>query len=236
MNELERHKGLKTLLVLLGSFTVFMLYSVVSTKAQTASDSEPCQLTKNNIYANQDLSVEDKMALYHKTINEKFNAYLKMMIKAGPGNQDGLPPENETECSETNYSAFCVAQRLLTDPNYGYMAYHKALTCNKYALFETTKEESEQEGPGADKQYQTAKVLAISARLEGIEREIGSAKRALDQTLAAYNELRSAWPMHKKYVEIYNNLVKYRDKLAEIRSQAEDFPAKFIDATTTKCT
>lgn len=228
-----------------------MIYSTVVTRAQTNSSlpADPCALSSDNIYANPDLDLEDKMALYHKTINDKFNAYIKLMLAAGPGTPDGLPPATPEECTESNYSTFCVGRDLLSNPTYGYMAYHKALSCSKYSFFETAKEKNawdtymeatstasqSQDVQEAESNYQGARVLMISARLEAITREIESSKRALDQTLAAYNELRTAWPLHKKYMEIYKSLVTYRDKISEIRHQAEEFPSKFIDATTTKC-
>jgi len=168
-------------------------------------------------------------------------------------------------CPDGNYSTYCVGMMLLNNETWGYLAYRRALECRKNSIFESSQEEGawnkwietttclggehdsgdkvtctpEQEAQMEKEikgRYQGQKALMISARLEAITREKSSAKRALDQTLSAYNELRTAWPMHKKYMEIYKSLTKYRDKMVEIRKQVEEFPSKFIDATTTKCT
>lgn len=168
-------------------------------------------------------------------------------------------------CPDGNYSTYCVGMMLLNNETWGYLAYRRALECRRTSIFESSQEEDtwnkwiktttclggEQDSGGQKTctpeqeaqlekditdRYQGQKALMISARLEAITREKSAAKQALDQTLSAYNELRTAWPMHKKYMEIYESLTTYRDKMVEIRKQVEEFPSKFIDATTTKCT
>lgn len=83
--------------------------------------------------------------------------------------------------------------------------------------------------------YQTQKALEISSNLTKVQNEIVTAKNTLDQTLSAYDQLRTAWPMHKKYVEVYSLLEQYRDLLVDVRHQTDLFPNKFIDLTTTAC-
>ena len=233
-------------------------------------------------YNDPNISTEDVISLYHETMNEQFNYYISTMIaaesaaaKIGQSNPNGRPPEPVSadnpqvlqDCPKdgTNYSTYCVAERLMDNESFGYIAYRRALDCRRGKLFETTQEEdlwnqwietttclagvesvlppdkcTAEEAAALESQigsiYQGQKALEISARLEAIVREKETAKRALDQTLAAYNELRTAWPMHKKYMKIYDSLIKYRDKMVEIRNQVEEFPSKFIDASTTKCT
>ncbi|MGL5831174.1 MAG: hypothetical protein ACRCZE_03430, partial [Candidatus Altimarinota bacterium] len=68
-----------------------------------------------------------------------------------------------------------------------------------------------------------------------IEQEVARAKRALDFTLDAYSQLQDAWKLHVKYIDIYQELVKYRDNLVAVRKQTDVFPFRFIDATTTQC-
>lgn len=147
-----------------------------------------------------------------------------------------------------NYSTFCVALTLLKDPIIGHMSYRNALNCRKIMLFDTRNEVEdfksysdalvlgEENEKDVAQVYQSQIILENSSRIQGIETELRASKQALDQTLSAYNELRTAWPMHKQYVEIYKNLLKYRDKLVEIRHQVEEYPSKFIDVTTTSCT
>ncbi len=245
-------------LIALGLLTSVMVFSAIFPKpasGQSAESENFCAEDKNNIYMNPDLSTEEVMSLYHETINEKFNENIKRMLqgqksaaeanKADPNNR---PPQDGQTCDENNYSTYCVAVKLLSNGEYGYMEYTKALNCRRTNLFETAKEsnawqsysdamiigtENEQD---AQTIYQGQKVLEINARLDAINREIQSSKQALDKTLAVYEELKTAWPMHQRYIQIYNNLIKYRDKLVEIRHQIEIFPAKFIDVTTTLCT
>lgn len=76
---------------------------------------------------------------------------------------------------------------------------------------------------------------ALAGRTTLIQNEIKKAKETLDQTLSAYDQLRVAWPIHKKYIDVYADLEKYRDKITEIRHQTDLFPKKFIDLTTTAC-
>ncbi|MBP9718057.1 hypothetical protein KBD59_02050 [Candidatus Gracilibacteria bacterium] len=68
-----------------------------------------------------------------------------------------------------------------------------------------------------------------------IDSELDLARKALDQGLAAYNELQLALPMHVKYKKITVSLEKYRDKLSELRQDIEFYPATFIDVTTPAC-
>lgn len=234
--------------------------------------------TVNPIYNKTDLGTEDMITLYHKTMNDQFNAYIKTMIEhesaaaaSGELDPEGVPPSLDPDtniplpCDEANYSTYCVAQKLLTNPEWGYMAYQKALDCRRGQMFDSSQQEdlwnqwvqtsaclagvesvlppdkcTEDEKAKLQQQlndtYQAQKALEISARLEALTREKQDAKSALDETLSAYDELRTAWPMHKKYMAIYQSLLKFRDKMVEIRHQVEMFPSKFIDATTTKCT
>ncbi len=68
-----------------------------------------------------------------------------------------------------------------------------------------------------------------------IDAEIDRSKKALDSTVDTYARLRESWKMHVKYVDIYLALVKYRDWLAEIRKQTDEYPLRFLNASTTKC-
>jgi hypothetical protein len=229
-------------------------------------------------YADFQQGTEDIMVMYHKTIDSKFNDYIKMMIagqaqaaQTGTPDPNSLPPEIDDttglpqDCTDTNYSTYCVASTLLASPTYGYMTYRKILDCRRYQVFDSateanawtkwmtttsclgnvqsyippkkcTADQKAQMDKELVNRYQTASVLAISARLEAITREKDAAKRALDQTLSAYDQLKTAWPMHKRYQQLYNQLLTFRDKMVEIRNQVEQFPSKYIDATTTKCT
>lgn len=160
------------------------------------------------------------------------------------------PMKDFCDKNRQNYSTFCVAANLISDTSRGdgYIQYAQALECRRDRIFETSQEESayndygealiigEENEQEFNQILQAQKALEISARQDAIQREIRTAKRALDQTLSAYEELKTAWLMHKQYIKTYEQLVKYRDKLIEVRHQVEEYPAKFIDATTTMCT
>jgi len=228
-------------------------------------------LNPDSPYSNYDLDVEALQQLYHTTVNDKFNEYISRMIagqaeavatNVADPNSLPMPPDETTglpqvdpltglpvPCDEENYSSFCVASTLLSDPTVGYMEYRRSLSCRKNALFSSTADKDtaysaytkfmiigEKNEEQAINATQGARVMEISARLKAIDTEIDVAKQALDKTMVAYEELKAAWPMHKRYMQIYDSLVKYRDMMSEMRHQAEDLPNKFIDATTTKCT
>jgi hypothetical protein len=76
---------------------------------------------------------------------------------------------------------------------------------------------------------------STAKRIQFIDEEIVRAKTALDQTLDAYSQMKTAWQMHVRYMDIFAELVQYRDHLVEIRKQTDAFPFRFIDATSTKC-
>lgn len=252
--------------IFLGVLAIFLSVSAVRLKAADDNPLLQCReagldLDEKSGYADFDLSTEDVMVLYHQTINEKFNEYIATMIKgqkaaeeSGQQDPNGLPPAKDPTtgqpqaCTEDNYSTYCVAQTLLSSPYFGHMAYRQSLLCRKKLVFDSSKDISafktysdamilgSKNEQNVTDIYQSQKALEVSGRSVAIDRELSSAKQALDQTLAAYNELKVAWPMHKKYMKIYDDLLKFRDKMVEIRHQVEEFPAKFIDVTTTQCT
>ena len=246
---MKKH-GLKIWLTLLGLFTAFLTICAATAGASPEMPELTCDYASaGSEYFNPSRSTENVMELYHTNINVQFNNYIRMMITSHPDDPRGKAPVNEDAClAGDNYSTYCVAYALLMNRQFGYMQYRKALDCRRNIVFDGAAERDqwnsyigamiygESSEANVESIYQGQKILEISARLEGINREINDAKAALDQTLAAYMELKTAWPMHKKYIEIYENLIKYRDKLAEIRHHVEEFPSKFIDATTTQCT
>ena len=82
---------------------------------------------------------------------------------------------------------------------------------------------------------QGQKASDLNINQNRISKEETTSKAALDQTLATYDQLRVAWQMHKKYMQVYQDLTTYRDKIVDIRHQTDLFPSKFLDMTTTKC-
>lgn len=74
------------------------------------------------------------------------------------------------------------------------------------------------------------------AVINRVDRELDIARKALDQSLAAYNELQMALPMHIKYKQVVSALEKYRDKISKVRQKTDVFPTNFLDVTTAACT
>jgi len=131
----------------------------------------------------------------------------------------------------------------------GYLNFSAAMKKRTQQIFKTSQEKSDYvdamvclggvcdqaQKDKAQVSYQTQKALEVSADLTFANEEIRFSKNALDQMLSAYDQLRVAWPIHAKYVEIYADLEKYRDKIVDIRHQTDVFPKKFVDLTTTAC-
>jgi hypothetical protein len=216
-------------------------------------------------YADWSLSVGQVTELYHKTINEKFNEYIKKSKAGGieaaikPTGQAAInsrapmvpPSEALKACSENNnenYSTYCVALTLYSNPEYGYTTYRDIMSCRKSEIFENSQESEnyksysdffiagEKNEARSLQIYQDQKLLNVSDKINEVNVAIKRAKEALDQTLSAYDQLKLAWLMHKRYIAVYENLIKYRDLLVEIRHFVEGFSSKFVDASTTRCT
>lgn len=277
--------GLKISVGLLAGLALFLGFSIVTLKAENGEQEKGLKycsyygidLDKESIYADWDKSAEDIITLYHKTINEKFNYYIKKMVTSKPSDENyaknSKPPETDDQglpildektglskdCAGENFSTYCVAETLLKSKQFGYMAYRQAMNCRKMELLDSKKAVEDyrkysdvmiwgkKNENNAAQNYANQQALEntygtgffyglTTIGSEDVDKEIDAAKRALDQTLSAYSQLKGAWAMHKKYVDIYKSLVKFRDKMADIRHQIDGYPAKFIDATTTKCT
>ena len=223
---------------------------------------------KNSPYADWDKSPATIIGDYHENINKKFNEYIKKMIDNGdkcagvtdekspcvinssapPRNKDGTPGT----CSADNFSTYCVAATLYSDPSIGYKTMRDIMSCRKYEMYETSQQQNavnsyvtgmvldnspfwKNADEWANTKLQNGRAVAVGAKVQAITDKVLQAKKVLDQTLSAYDQLRLAWSMHKKYIQIYNSLIKYRDLLKEIRRAVETFPSKFIDASSTKC-
>ncbi|MFA6991848.1 MAG: hypothetical protein WC269_01020, partial [Candidatus Gracilibacteria bacterium] len=83
----------------------------------------------------------------------------------------------------------------------------------------------------------------IAAQRSDIEQEIGNgsnylygdAYKVMKGTVIAYDEFRTAYPMHIKYDKIIKDLIKYKEKLKSIRNKVMIFPSKFTDITSITC-
>lgn len=221
------------------------------------------ELMKSEYARMWDESIGSVAEAYHEKMNEKFNKYIEKAMSSAskaaiqPTGQDAInsrAPEAATteaalkKCAENdyaNYSTYCVAITLYADPSFGYKGFRDVMSCRKNELFESTKEKNayidgmvmgEKNEQEVYKIYQQEAILSISNKISQATNAVNDAKAALDQTLSAYDQMKLAWSLHTRYVKIYEDLVKYRDKLVDIRHYVETFPSKFIDASTTQCT
>jgi hypothetical protein len=74
-----------------------------------------------------------------------------------------------------------------------------------------------------------------AARSEWVKREFSSTQKALDAGLQAYSELLLQYPMHQEYQKTIALLVKYYDRLVDLRKNIDTFPARFHNVTTAQC-
>lgn len=169
-----------------------------------------------NPYENDKLSLSELEEKYHDRMNDLFNTRIKLMVD-GKGT-DKLPSGDD--CEEDNYNTFCMA---LTAAN--------ELDQYQIALVKRNVKLDIEDGET---------ILDLSAKQTAKQNEINTelkrAKKALDATLQAYNELKIAYPMHVQYQETIKNLTEYNKKMSNLRQEVEQLPGKFIDATTAECT
>lgn len=169
---------------------------------------------------------------YHKSMNKFFNNKIEKLVGIIDGNEkffedeNFMTPDDETieekgilEACKDNVSTYCAAMQALDL----YMAYVATLNSLK--------------GTIPDYSIPTKDVVwgEIKKRDEAVDKEVKDAKLVLEAAIAAYNEFRMAYPMHKKYRDIIKNLMKYRIALKKIRAQTVKFPLRFVDATSSKC-
>lgn len=190
---------------------------------------QPSQTLANNPYDKNLQSLQAAIALYHKNVNDLFNAKMELLIKGKgtdtlPYNQNGnLDPAG---CDDKNVTTLCLSVAALE-----YFEDFKVAMAIRSERF--WKEEEE----GDDLQSLSINDILItqSLRAEAIAQEVTVAEIALDRSLAAYNELRVAYPIHKQYEQIIVDLTKYRDALADVRDEIELYPSKLLDASTPSC-
>jgi len=172
-------------------------------------------------YENDRLSLYEVTKLYHKRINDLFNAKIKLLNEGAKGPGIGQTPDGD-ECPEKNYSTYCLAMT----------------AAKEYEMFKAALEKRKQTvdlGEDARPSLETVTMQAF-AKINEIDQELARSRKALDTALQTYNELRIAYPMHLQYQELIKNLTEYNKKLMDLRKQVEKLPGKFIDATTTECT
>lgn len=180
--------------------------------------------------------------LYHNGMNDFFNKKLARVVElmknpvgfvqvehlycVDRNGKDMSPDECARGCFEDDVSTFCVSMQALDQ----YRAY-----LNTMYYIQTYW--------SADSQWWALMKLTLIADVQSymadrdakIADDISNSQLILESTLKAYNEFLSAYPVHKIYEDVIKNLIKYKNKLKQIRLEVEKYPATFVDTTSTKC-
>lgn len=167
---------------------------------------------------------------YHSNMNDYFNykfAQLTELVDKEEkfyDHKDFRAPESDTNLVEnckTNVSTYCVAIGA-TDI---YIAYLEKLNAMKGTM------------PTIALSSSSIKLVVdlVKTRGDEIDKDAKDSKIVLEAAINVYKEFQSAYPMHKKYKEIIDNLTKYKIALGKIRKQTDTFPLRFVDATSDQC-
>lgn len=248
-SSLRRNFIIFLIALLLVAITRFALHSAGAASAGSVPYEHYLDILEGRTRDQGGNEYEQMLSSYHARMNGLFNDRIKKMVKAMEQAQnaealkklfappqavkkDGLPVGREA-CGMENLSTYCLAQSALEE----YFAFREAMLIARDRIkqkiptqFETISGKNFSGAPAAQK------VLNYGETIDRIDREIDIARQALDQGLAAYNEMQTTYPLHKKYQEVIKSLTTYRDKISAVRKQIERFPPTFLDVTTTKCT
>lgn len=205
-------------------------------------------------------SIDDLVDCYHTTVNNMFNEAIKQMVALGKtGNEAQLneliervsPPKADEKGSRScaadpkNLSTYCLAENLVIEfarfrsgmnvlrEKLKGEAGAKATQLQK--IYESEQTDQSNIGDSDTMAAQKELFESFGAKINRIDESVQVARTALDQGLAAYNELQFALPLHMKYKKIITGLEDYRDKLSKIRQRVEFYPISFVDVTTASC-
>lgn len=187
-------------------------------------------------------------AVYHRRMNTYFNDKLEKLVE---GKVSSLPPQVKAPedlekftvdkfrevCGKEgeNVSTYCVSMGALE------------LYSNYLVTLQNIQKDLPQPQEIMDPQSDVnntflAKYTPISAvinsianRYDEVTKEIELSQKVMEATIAAYEEFRTAYPMHQEYEKIIKDLVQYKNKLKSLRHDIMLFPGKFIDATSKSC-
>jgi len=190
---------------------------------------------------------ENVISEYHDEMNDMFNKKIAAMVKilknpegvndpnlespcgAADFQEDGGVKKCEQICRNNsgNVSTYCVSVEAMDM----YMKYIFHLNKIRKAIgFESVWSAEMKLTPVTDLAYQL-----LLKREEAIDKDIEISRRVLEATLTSYNEFMTAFPVHTRYQTVIKNLIKYKNKLKDVREQIQKFPSTFIDTTGTKC-
>lgn len=192
----------------------------------------PGQTFATNPYDKPLQGLQAALALYHKNIDALFNARMKLLM-GGKGDQtvymttddSGTEVPDATQCTDQNVTTFCLSMAALDQ----FEDFEVAMATRAKRFW------NEEDAENLTSTTITDIALTQALRARAITDEMTVAEIALDRALAAYNELRIAYPIHQQYEQVIIDLTKYRDALAGVRDEIEIYPSKLLDATTPSC-
>lgn len=171
-------------------------------------------------YGDKEFTLEEDVIRFHLAVNSLVNDYLDVLTTEESPVVDY--PGSEEGCTEENVGTFCLAVAL----NDELRAFESGML---YRREQFRDDEDE-----ATISLEDA-IEAQSNRIELIDSEVEAARKAVDLTLAVYNEAQLAYPLHQEFVQLIRNLEDFRDELALVRDSVELYPARFHNATTIQC-
>lgn len=211
-----------------------------------AEEDEPFDV--NDLY-NAELSLDQHIELYHEQMNLIFNQTIAQLIPFLSANKDlaneeirkkvleritvpeDLPDEEVLNfClnrgENMNLSTYCLALRA----DDLYENYRAALSFRREDL-----SGSAQVDGLSPTQTQTETFDNIYDQSRRIDRELVDAKKAFEASITVYQELQTAFPLHMQFEDMKDALIKYRDRLVEIRKKVDEFPHRFTNSTSDAC-
>ncbi len=214
--------ALITLTLSYGGYTIYAANGDVETYDSFTNSVEPLFVIRISYHRNMNQFFNDKLEKLNEIMEEE-DFFDNPDFNAPP---QATPDNWQEYCTVSNVSSFCVSMQGLDL----YIKYLETLEAKKAQGGDAFGIQPESDSNTLDRIAST-----FTAQNEEIEDEKRIAKEVLEATMAAYDEYRIAYPMHKKYEQIIENMIKYKNALKEVRKRVERFPEKFIDVTTAYC-
>lgn len=146
--------------------------------------------------------------------------------------------EIETKCKD-NLSTYCVSMVAMNR----YLDYAEIIRRVQKSLPTPSTSEPEEYDLNTRDNLWSSMVSGIAKQKSDMEEEFGTgsnymygdAQKVIKGTVTAYDEYKTAYPMHIKYDKIIKDLIGYKQKLKSIRNKVMIFPTKFTDITSITC-
>ncbi len=167
-----------------------------------------------------DMTVEEALLQYHLKANDIVNEYVSDLVNEE--NVDVTYPSKKKGCTEDNRSTYCLSQALSDE-----------LFLLELSLAGRTNELDELEFTETTTLNEA--LDAAGSQQNTIGDELENARKTLDAVLVAYNEAQQVYPIHEELMSFFEELEKYTNGLAEVRSSVEVLPARFHNASTIEC-